>query len=212
MLKSRFTTSFYFTLALAYTGLIFYIAPRLPLWTKKWAAALTWVVYAQVVKSLMIFFAVVLLFVMFIKWFSLSHKWRFLGLMAVYLGITAYFLHLLGNSVNEYIHFPEYAACVLVWYAAFNNLERSRQGTGAGPKGNPAILLITGTPLRKAVSVGLFLGVLEELYQAYLPQRVYDFHDILLNFMGVWLGGMLVWIFRQKKDPGSDRAPISGYG
>lgn len=212
MLKPRVTTFFYFAAALAYSGLIFYIAPRLPVWTKEWAAALTWVVYAKAVKLSMVFLSVILLFVVFIKWLYLPHKWRFLGLGAAFSGITALLLVHLGDSVNEYIHFPEYAACVLIWYAAFDCRQRHGQRAETSLKACPLVHILAGSALCQAIGVGLLLGVAEELYQAYLPQRVYDFYDILLNFMGVWLGGMLVWIFRAKKDPGTFWAPRLGDG
>ena len=211
MLKSRLITSFYFTLALAYSGLLFYIASQLPLWTKKWAAALTWVVYVQVIKSLIIYLSMVMLFVLFIKWFAMHHRWRFLGLCAVYLGILSFFITHLGDSVNEYIHFPEYAVCVLLWYAAFKPLEHTGPRVKVSSSSWPMVCLLARSPLCRAISVGLLLGILEEVYQGYLPQRIYDFYDILLNFLGVWLGGMLIWIFMKKKDPGTVRAPIMEY-
>lgn len=212
MLKSRIIISFYFALALIYSGLIFYISPRLPLWTNKWAAALTWVVYAQIVKALMVYLSMVLLFVLFIKWFYMRNRWRFLALCAVYIGILFCLVSHLGNSVNEYVHFPEYAACVLLWYTAFKHLERNKQKPWVGLSSFLIIRICTTSPLNKAITVGLLLGILEELYQFFLPQRVFDFYDILLNFMGVWLGGMLIWIFTDKKDPGIIRAPIVNYG
>ncbi|MFC1614727.1 VanZ family protein [Gemmatimonadota bacterium] len=199
MLKLRITTSFYLAIALTYSWFIFFIASRLPVWTKKWAAALSWVVYVEVIKSLMMYGSVVLLFILFISWFSMRHKWRFLALCAAYLVILILLLAHLGNSVNEYVHFPEYATCVLLWYAVFSHQEQNTQTSGKGSDNVPLLRGIAPTPLHKAILIGLFLGVMDELYQAYLPQRVFDLYDILLNFMGVWLGGMLIWIITKKK-------------
>jgi len=152
---------------------------------------LTWVVYSRLVKALVAYLATVLIFVIYIKWFSLRKRWLFLAVCALYCGFLVYFLARLGDSVNEYVHFPEYAVLVLLWNAALKRL--------SPPSGLPL-----GYPFNRvwitALAVSAILGVLEESYQLILPQRVFDFQDILLNFMGVWLGGLLIWVFEGGKE------------
>ncbi|HUU28214.1 MAG TPA: VanZ family protein [archaeon] len=181
----RIATLFYFSLALAYSGFLFYIASYLPQWTKMAAAALTWAVYSRIVRLLVIYLSTFIFFITFIKWMFLHKKWLFLGILALYLMFLFYFVSRLGESVNEYVHFPEYAVLVLLWHVAF--------------KKAPQIGLANVFRGRKtwiaAIVVSAVLGVMEECYQIILPQRVFDIQDILLNLMGVWLGSLLIWVF-----------------
>jgi len=177
----RSKTILFFSLAAAYSASLFVVASYLPVLTKKAAAALTWVVYARIIKSLILYLSTVLFYIFFIKWPCLAQKWLFLGIVAIYSVPLAIFLARLGNSVNEYVHFPEYAALVLLWYAAFKYAAAQK--------------FISVRPIYPALTVSAILGVSEECYQLFVPSRVFDIQDILLNIMGVWLGGLIIWVF-----------------
>ena len=41
----------------------------------------------------------------------------------------------------------------------------------------------------RVLSIGFIVGLVDELYQGYLPNRVFDYHDLLINFVGVAING-----------------------
>lgn len=180
----RIATIFYSSLALAYSALLFFIASFLQQWTKMASAALTWVVYARLVNLLVIFLATAIAFITFIKFPLIRKKWLFLAVCTLFAALTWHFVSLLEGSVNEYVHFPEYATLVLLWHTALKTWE---------PRRMPAFIRERKTWIA-AIAVSAVLGILEESYQFILPNRIFDFQDILLNFMGVWLGGLMIWI------------------
>ena len=191
-MRLRTTTFILILLALAYSVLLFFIATYLQIFTKKAAAALTWVVYAQIVKALVVYLAAVFVFLVYIKFSFLRRKLLFLATQAVFSAATVFFISRLGDSVNEYVHYPQYTALVVLWYAALRS--RSLHG-GSLPRFFHSRVLQGNKPLAAALLVSLILGTMEEGFQHFLPNRVFDFQDILLNFMGVWLGGLIIWLF-----------------
>lgn len=191
-MRFRLTTLILFLLALAYSVLLFYIATYLQIFTKKAAAALTWVVYAQIVKALVAYLATLFIYLIYVKLVFLRRKWLFLGTLALFAAATVFFLNRLGDSVNEYVHYPQYATLVILWYAA---LKSRAMNQNALPLLFPGRMFPGNNPLAAALLVSLILGTMEEGFQHFLPTRVFDFQDILLNFMGVWLGGLIIWLF-----------------
>jgi len=191
-MRFRLTTLTLFLLAIAYSVLLFYIATYLQIFTKKAAAALTWVVYAQIVKSFVAYLAVVFVFLIYIKLVFMPRRRLFLATLCIFSVITAILVKKLGDSVNEYVHYPQYATLVVLWYIALKSW--AAQG-GVFPRVFQSQIFPGNKPLAAALLVSGILGILEEGYQHFLPTRVFDFQDILLNFMGVWLGGLLIWLF-----------------
>ncbi len=165
-------------LCLAYSLALFFIASRLPVLTKQAAAALTWVVYVQLVKLAVLFTVNLLLFVVFIRWSWLPRRWAFLLLCLAWAVPAAYLLRGLGDSVNEYAHLPQYALLVLLWYRALRELPST----------------VSHRAWSIALAVSALLGVLEESFQRLVPGRRFDPQDILLNLLGVGLGGLLLWV------------------
>ena len=191
-MRFRTTTLILLLCALAYSVLLFFVATYLQIFTKKAAAALTWVVYAQIVKALVAFLAAVFVFLIYIKFVFLQRKLLFLATLAVFTAATVFFVIRLGDSVNEYVHYPQYATLVILWYAAFRSWTLH---IGSLPRFFQSRLLQGNKPLAAAILISLILGIIEEGFQHFLPSRVFDFQDILLNFMGVWLGGLIIWLF-----------------
>ena len=159
---------------------MFLVAGYLPVWTKNAAAALTWVVYARLVKSIIGTVGALLIGWLVYRWTIMQGKWTFLLGAGVYSAAAAYILSGLGDSVNEYVHFPEYAALTVLWYVTFRRMRTAHD------KRRTAGL---------ATVLSVLTGVLEESAQAVIPLRVFDPRDILLNVMGVFLGLLLVWAY-----------------
>lgn len=199
------STVLFCALALGYSVLLFFIANYLPVLTNGAAEMLTWAVYSRIIRGLVTFMAAVLMFVVFIRWPFVPRKKLFLLQALPFIAATIWFFGRLGESVNEYIHYPQYATCVLVWFAALSRVTGGKQ------------LLRTGMlkrridrigPLGLALTVSALLGLAEEGFQYLAPRRTFDLQDIALNLMGVWLGGMIVWIIHDQDNDATAGNPI----
>ena len=95
--------------------------------------------------------------------------------IAVALGIaTVYFMVFVRmGMVEERTHLIEYGIVALLIHAAL--AERAMQSPHVPA---PAVL---------AVALAGFLGVLDELIQALLPNRIFDLRDILFNLVAAFL-------------------------
>ena len=198
--RMRMSTKLFLTSALVYSCLLFFIANYLPLLTNGAAQILTWVVYARIVRGVVIFLAALLLYIVYIRWPLVPRRGIFLLQLLPFVAVTAWFFGRLGESVNEYIHYPQYATCVLLWHTALNRMGRdwkklqtelARRLQGSGP-------------LKFTVALSALLGIAEEGYQYIAPRRAFDLQDIALNMMGVWLGVMLVWILNEHQPSAMD--------
>jgi hypothetical protein len=89
--------------------------------------------------------------------------WIAAGVVAVY-GIV---ILRMGIGPEERTHLIEYAVVALLLYHALD--ERRRNG---GPLRSPAVL---------AIAVTALLGLVDELIQALIPSRVFDYRDIGFN-------------------------------
>jgi hypothetical protein len=189
------STIFFCSLALGYSVLLFFIANYLPLITNGAAEILTWVVYSRIIRGIVTFMTVVLVFIIFIRWPLIERRKLFLLQLLPFVAATAWFFSRLGESVNEYIHYPQYATCVLLWFAALSRLCRNNQSSDGGAG---LLVRLQGQwgPLGLALAISAMLGLAEEGFQYLAPRRAFDLQDIALNLMGVWLGGMIVWIIR----------------
>ncbi len=185
------STVLYCSLALGYSVLLFFIANYLPILTNGAAEILTWAVYSRIVRGIVTFMAAVLVYVVYIRWPLVARRKLFLLQLLPFAAASAWFFSRLGESVNEYIHYPQYATCVLLWHAA---LSRFFCGIPVKKTG----LSSRFGPLGLALVISALLGLAEEGFQYLAPRRAFDFQDIALNLMGVWLGGMIVWVIRDR--------------
>ena len=117
------------------------------------------------------------------RWLEIPNRIIFLISISLFTIITALHLYHLGDSVNEFIHFPEYGGALVLWYLCLNKTFENNTG-----RINALIIPLCLTCLT---------GILDELYQGYLPQRSFDLWDISLNFLGAWLGILIVQAFFQ---------------
>jgi VanZ like protein len=202
-LHQRPSTLLYCSLALGYSILLFFIANYLPLLTNGAAEILTWAVYSRIIRGIVTFMTAVLGFIVFIRWPLVARRKLFLLQALPFIGATIWFFSRLGESVNEYIHYPQYATCVLLWFAALSRISRNTPDDCAGLLKR---LLHRFGPLGLALTISALLGLAEEGFQYLAPRRTFDLQDIALNLMGVWLGGMIVWIVRDSENDVSDPA------
>lgn len=173
-----------FTPVALYTILMLITARYLPVWTKQAAAALTWVVYARIVKWVMGLIALSTAAAVLIRWTGMRDRALFMSAACLWTAVAAWFIFRLSGSVNEYIHFPEYALLTLLWYHALARSTASNVAETASKK---------NTIIRAAIISGI-TGILEETSQLVIPLRRFDYQDILLNLMGVALGLLFLWV------------------
>lgn len=172
-----------FVPVILYTALLFVMAGYLPVLTKKAAAALTWVVYARLVKWFLVVISLMTIGAVAWRWAGMKHRLLFLAAALLYVGPTARLIAHIGGSVNEYVHFPQYATLTLLWYYSL------RGGRRQGESG------LQRKPLVLAASLSALTGLIEESSQIFIPLRVFDWQDVYLNLMGVILGLLLIWAF-----------------
>lgn len=92
----------------------------------------------------------------------------------------SFFIYKNRPNPYELTHLPEYAilAVLMVW-----NLEKRK-------KTNPVI--VKNSYFLGGLSTGL-IGVGDEIYQYFLPNRYFNVYDIFLNIMGGIFGLLIIW-------------------
>jgi glycopeptide antibiotics resistance protein len=102
--------------------------------------------------------------------------WKSLVLLFGILGITAYILPSIKYP-EERVHFLEYAVLGIMLYFALREGIKVRK-------------VLLGIPV-----IVFFIGLGDELIQGILPNRVYQFTDVILNFCGGILGELILITF-----------------
>ena len=106
-----------------------------------------------------------------------SKVWLFLFPVCGIILISVLLYHYLPNPY-EFTHFPEYAILSFLMKKA---LDEKRDG---------------GRNRNSYVKSGLFTGMIgigDEIYQHFLPGRVFTWYDVILNFVGGILGLIVYW-------------------
>lgn len=128
--------------------------------------------FSPAVYVFLLFVAVGIIF-LFLKQGS---GWKSLVLLFCILGIIAYILPSIKYP-EERIHFVEYAVLGVLLYFALRDKIQGRK-----------VLLCIPVII-------FFVGLGDELIQGILPNRVYQFTDVLLNFFGGILGELILITF-----------------
>ena len=81
---------------------------------------------------------------------------------------------------NEFTHLPEYAILCMLMVAAFNKRKKT----------NP--IIVKNSYFLGGLSTGL-IGIGDEIYQYFLPNRYFNVYDIFLNILGGILGLLIIW-------------------
>jgi len=114
--------------------------------------------------------------------------WKSLALLVAILGVTASILPSI-KLPEERIHFLEYAVLgVLLYFALWKNIQGRRLFLFI-----PALVLL--------------IGFGDELIQGIVPNRFYQFTDVLMNFSGGILGELILITF----NPGLSKREKSVY-
>ncbi|HPA44132.1 MAG TPA: VanZ family protein [bacterium] len=161
---------------LAVVGIYYVLCLVLPTtvssWISKWIGQHGWVPFNRYLRIVLILCGIATVGLI------LKKLWKREGSLYGWLSIggTGAVLYLLARHLvvlpSEYIHYPEYAGL----YA----------------------LLFWATRGQVWWSLGLTIlaGTLDEAIQAFVPRRVMDINDILLNIAGGLIGVILVWLLR----------------
>jgi len=111
-----------------------------------------------------------------VLFFTQGKGWKSFVLLFGILGITAFILPTIKYP-EERVHFLEYAVLGIMLYFALREM-------------------IQGMKVLVCIPVIVFLvGFGDEIIQGILPNRVYQFTDVLLNFFGGILGELILIVF-----------------
>jgi hypothetical protein len=128
--------------------------------------------FSPMVYVLLFFVAVGIIVLFLIQ----RREWKSLVLLFGILGITAYILPSIKYP-EERVHFLEYAVLGVMLYFALREKIKGRK-------------VFIGIAL-----IVFFIGLGDELIQGILPNRFYQFTDVLLNFFGGILGELILITF-----------------
>ncbi len=121
--------------------------------------------------TLAFLFALLLFLPFLLKRNNLFHPKRVVGLFFIFIA-GSFAVFFLAHSPEESFHFVEYGILGWALYGYF-----SRRTTG--------IDLILSV-----LALGAIVGFLDETFQWLIPNRYWDYKDILINIVGVSLGGL----------------------
>ena len=90
----------------------------------------------------------------------------------------------------EFTHLPEYAilSMLLVWALSSEKVTRTKI-----KKGKRLTSVIIKNPYILSGTIAGIIGIVDEIYQHFLPNRYFTLYDILLNILGGILGLLIYW-------------------
>lgn len=139
-------------------------------WVSDWVAQHGWVAFNRYLRITAITCGIVAVGLV------LRRVWRREGSLRGWLliGGTGVALYLLARNLvilgSEYIHYPEYAVLFILLFWA------------------------TRGHVLWALGLSVAAGTFDEAIQAFIPKRVLDINDVLLNVAGSLIGLILVWL------------------
>jgi glycopeptide antibiotics resistance protein len=128
--------------------------------------------FSPAVYAFLLFVALGIIY-LFLKY---GRGWKSLILIAIILGVTAYILPSIKYP-EERVHFLEYAVLGIMLYFALREKIKGRK-------------VFIGIAF-----IVFFIGFGDEIIQGILPNRVYQFSDVVLNFCGGILGELILITF-----------------
>ncbi len=149
-------------------------------WVSKWVGQYGWKPFNRIAAVVGILSAIVVAGLLVRKFRQRTWSFAGLGLIAC----TAFVLYLCSSThvllVSEYFHYPEFAGLYLILYWALGG----RWGW--------------------ALALSLLGGIFDETIQAFIPSRVMDLNDILLNVAGCLIGASLGWLLVSSREIGDE--------
>lgn len=139
-------------------------------WISEWIGQHGWVAFNRCIRTITIVTCVVGLAL------AVRKLWRKEGTLLGWslMGITGVVLYLLARHLvvlpSEYIHYPEYAGLFILLFWA------------------------TQRRLFWSLALTVVAGTFDEAIQAFMPSRVVDINDVLLNAAGGLIGLILTWL------------------
>ena len=178
------------TVVFFYTVAIFVITPYLPqlisIASSRWASS-------SVSRFVLIVEIAIALLILVLAVGFLIQKKKKSALFLVSIGsifLLSFLIYKLIPNPYEFTHLPEYAilSILIVW-----TLDKEKlKGTKAKKEKNIR-LTISKNPYFLSVTITGIIGVADEIYQYFLPNRFFTWYDILLNILGGILGLLIFW-------------------
>ena len=139
-------------------------------WVTQWVAQHGWVPFNRYVRITAVVCGIIALGLVVRKLWKREGSlrgWLLIGGTGVALYLFAQHLVILGS---EYVHYPEYAVLFALLFWA------------------------TRGHVLWALGLSIVAGTFDEAIQAFIPKRVVDINDILLNIAGSLIGLIVVWL------------------
>lgn len=106
------------------------------------------------------------------------------------ISLLSFFIYQLIPNPYEFTHLPEYAilSILIIWALDKNKLIR----IGTQKEKNMKSPIIKNLYFLSGAGTGV-IGIADEIYQYFLPNRFFTWYDIFLNILGGILGLLIFW-------------------
>jgi hypothetical protein len=112
--------------------------------------------------------------------------------------LMSFIIYQILPNPYEYTHLPEYAILSMLIVKAIDRRETKRietdrcVGINKIKKGDTRFSIIKNIYLKSGMLTGI-IGIGDEIYQHFLPNRFFTLYDIFLNILGGILGLLVFW-------------------
>ena len=111
------------------------------------------------------------------------------------ISLLSFFIYQLIPNPYEFTHLPEYAilSILIIWALDKNKLIR----IGTQKEKNMKSPIIKNLYFLSGAGTGV-IGIADEIYQYFLPNRFFTLYDIFLNILGGILGLLIFWRIKNR--------------
>jgi len=177
------TTLAKWVLVVIYTIGIFVFTPFLPALIRFASSRWSGTIASHFVLGVEIFLALVVL--IFAVIFTKFRRIKSLYFLLSYGGILllSFVIYQFLPNPYEFTHLPEYAVLSALLINAMGKKERKSS--------------VVRNPYLLSASITGVIGIIDEIYQYFLPKRYFTIYDIFLNILGGIVGVLVFWGIRR---------------
>ena len=178
------------TVVFFYTVCIFIVTPYLPQLIQ--AASSRWSRLGVSRFVLGVEIAIALL-ILAIATIYLIYRKKRSALFLIYVGgifLLSFIIYQFIPNPYEFTHLPEYAILSILIVRVLD--KKNVRNIGAEKEKNINSAAIKNSYFLSGAGTG-FIGIVDEIYQYFLPNRYFTFYDIFLNILGGILGLLIFW-------------------
>ena len=183
------------TVVFFYTVGIFVVTPHLPqlirVASSRWASS-------SVSRFVLVVEIAIAFFILAIATVSMIYRRKKSALFLISVGsisLLSFFIYQLTPNPYEFTHLPEYAilSMLIIWALDKKKLRSTR----AEKEKNIKSATIKNSYFLSGAGTGV-IGIADEIYQYFLPNRFFTLYDIFLNILGGILGLLIFWRIKNR--------------